>query len=233
MVEIFNNISYEYDVKDQFDAKWLKIFEHNSTDHTFFNKNDQNEVLLNKNSIKQYSIIKYLSRIRKFNSSYEFLIEYPEYLKENDAYVHWRQNINPLEIYQWIDKEKPEDFEYDILHLPTITDNCKKIVFQGLVRSNQDDWQRNSTYLLGVGGYPNWFYSIGAFTKWTFPDTFPGPGCLNATNNIVTMLYVHHVKLWIRIQEYHNLFVHQCTCQEKYTHIKYSALFISLYFSEL
>ena len=233
---INKTILYEFDVKDQFGAKWLKVFEHNSTGEKFFNKNN---VLLNKNSINQYSILRYLSHIRKFNASYEFLLEYPEKLISDNAYIHWRQNLNPLDVYQWgwsnstqEPVEQPEEFKYDILHLPDTNEACEKIVFQGLVRSYPNNWLNGMSCLLGVGGYPYWFYSIGSYTKWIENDTFPGPVCLNtSSNSLYSMFLSHHVKLWIRIQEYHNLFIHQCTSQSKYTFLKYTAIFISSFIS--
>ena len=199
-------ISYEFDVREFNESKWLKIFYHNSTNGVFFKKENPNEALY-VNQTQKFSILKYLPRINRFDSDFEFILEYPEI---NET-LHWRQSANPLTTYQ--NPEHEIEYNYEAIDVPE--DN---VLFKGLVRSHPQIWQSNSTLLFGVPENKLWYNSIGAYHNWTLYDTFPGSGCINETDGKPMLKHlVQEAVLWIRIKEYFNIFLPFCSCQQRYT----------------
>ena len=66
----------EFIVQEEYDAKWIKVFDHNATGGVFFQ--DEKDALFS-NTEQKYSILGYLPRINRFESRYyEFYIEFIE-----------------------------------------------------------------------------------------------------------------------------------------------------------
>ena len=75
--------------KDYLGARWIKLVYHNSSNRVIFQKNEVKFTV----SQQKYSILKYIDRIKKYDSSkYEFLLEYPGH----EGFNRWTQNKNPL-----------------------------------------------------------------------------------------------------------------------------------------
>ena len=208
-----SSFTYEYDVKQLNNTKWLKIFYHNSTEGVFFNIYNRSEALFI-NTTYKYSILKYLPYINKYESTwYEFLLEYPE---RSETY-QWRQSSSPLTVYQNPGSSSLH-YEYEPIDIPEWDD-----VFHGLVRSNPNGYQKDCTLLTGSPNHTVWYYAIGSFQNWTLYNAFPGPASISETSGIpVAKYFIHEAILWIRVKEYYSLFIPLCTCQRNY--ISYRSL---------
>ena len=182
-----------YDAKEEFGAKWLKIFYHNSTGINFFTKE---EAPYNVNDPAKYSILKLIPRIRRYDSSvFEFLIEFPEL----EGFNRWTQIANPLNV-----KSPIEDIGFSPISL-----TWNGSIFAGIARSSyvdnafMDCCANSSTY---------WHYAIGAFSKWGEADQMPGPRVGLPDDPHAYHINVREVQLFIRVKEFHHLFNHFLTC---------------------
>ena len=97
-MENSGNRSYveDYEVKEKYGAKWLKVFYHDMFSSEYFNKSTKDYLFSIKNEHK-YSIFKYLKNVHKYEKrKYEFLIEYTQF---PDEYNRWKQSSNPVTSY--------------------------------------------------------------------------------------------------------------------------------------
>jgi hypothetical protein len=181
-----------FEVSEDHGAKWLKVFEHNSTNETYFKNETEALYSLKK---EKFSILKYLSRVNRFDSRYyEFFIEYPELAGFN----RWRQRVNPLSV------RSKTDVGFEPVEL-----TWEGYVISGLALSNFD----TATFIDGCSNNTGiWWYSIGAYKSDENSDTFPGPRIWDENGNGIYYFYARRVKLWIRVKELEHLINYICTC---------------------
>ena len=165
---IFLNSSYE--IKEFNNAKWLKIFYHNSSSQIYFlNKQEA----LNCKTFHKYSILGEINNKFLINNKFEFLLEYPEILGFN----RWTQSANPI---------LQNDFSN--LGYQGINISWSGQYWGGLALSSDE-----GTFLDGSISHIRWFYAIGCYTNTWYIGKFPGP----ATSS--TYFPVSYCYLWIRI----------------------------------
>ena len=185
------NRSYveNFEVKEEYGAKWLKVFYHDASTNEYFNKTTKDYLFSIENEHK-YSVLKYLKNINKYERrKYEFLLEYPQYPGE---YNRWKQSTNPATSYT----VEGFDNTSEGMHTswPNYWSGLKKTSYtQTFIRGCSNGW---------------WFYSIGAFQcVETYKNTFPGPILDNNYGLHVTSAY-----LWVRVPSFANMFdFHICT----------------------
>ena len=132
----------DYVVKEEHDAKWLRIFYHNSQNYEYFSNN--REAVFSVNNANKYSILKYLPYIKTYERrKYEFLIEYPGYTGFN----RWKQTSNPLTHTTVTGFESKE------------SDITWPTYFDGLSKYTND-----KTFIAGCYKHGWWNFPIGAFT---------------------------------------------------------------------
>ena len=204
----------QYEVQDAFDGKWLKIFYHNSANKVFFQQYPSSSEVLFSNQSQKFSLLKYLPFINRYEKEwFEFRIEYPE----KAGYIRWKQNLNPLLVYQDT-SGKIENFIYKPIYN---TWEDQEDVFGGLVRL--DDF--GPAFLTGSATLASWHYAIGASQSWYGDNTFPAVAKKVDNDDITnTIFVVSQVVLWIRVKEYHHLFIFPCTLRKTTTDIKIAIL---------
>ena len=180
-----------YEMKEEYESKWLKIFHHNSSGINFFSPN---EAKFNVNDPNKYSILKLLPRIRRYNSSqYEFLLEYPGH----DGYNRWKQNRNPLEVRSPISNTE--------IGFTPINLAWKDSFFSGLALSSYT--YISSTFMdCSANTSGRWHYAIGSYESWDEEDKFPGSAEFN----------VREALLYIRIKDFFQIFNPLCTININY-----------------
>ena len=171
---LFQLISSKYEIKYLYNAKWLKIFFHNSSNQNFFL--NQFEVL-NCNSINKYSILNEINEKFKINNKFEFLLEYPNII----GYNRWVQNLNPINQTGSI----VEGYE-------KIETSWEGPYWGGLAISSAT----TLCFIDGAVSKPDWWFVIGAYQSWGSTITFPGPRFNNPSD---TYIAVSSTYLWIRI----------------------------------
>ena len=139
-----------YEIINKYNAKWLKIFYHNSSSQIFFKNSEE---ALNCNTFHKYSILNEINNNFLINNKFEFLLEYPEL----NGYNRWVQNTNPI---NQTDSIIPG---YNGIHI-----DWSGVSWGGLARSS-------SIHTLLDGSTNSWYFAIGAFTYQPTPDKFPGP----------------------------------------------------------
>ena len=138
-------------------ALWQLIFQHNTSCGYFTKENAEFNVEEGRfNFIKYIDSRKYVNR---YNSSYEFLLEYP--VEFPNQYNRWIQLVNPLEIDEESGLSSVPGFSPDHIDFPNL--------FGGLAKSNS-----GSCLLDGELGTKNWCYAIGDWNGYYSPRT-PGP----------------------------------------------------------
>ena len=80
----------QYETKTQYEAIWLKVFDHDSGAGGFFQSKTE---ALNCSITNRYSILYILDSRFKINGKYEFLLEYPELV----GYNRWLQTNSPID----------------------------------------------------------------------------------------------------------------------------------------
>ena len=184
----------DYIVKEEYGAKWLKIFDHNSTGGVFFNSSE--EVLFSLNESK-YSIIKYLPKIVKYDDNfYEFMLEYPALKGMN----RWKQSMSPLNV-----KYGTEEYKKIIYEAINITWDGDGY-FGSLVKTTQ------SSALFSAIKAPLWYFAIGAYTYWWSADSFPGASSYSESSGVGTKFVVKRAVLWIRVPQFSMMFKSMCSC---------------------
>ena len=171
MFFVFFSICFSnYEIINKYNAKWLKVFYHNSSSKIFFLNSEE---ALNCNTFHKYSILNEINNNFLINNKFEFLLEYPELI----GYNRWVQSTNPI---NQADSTIPG---YNGIHI-----DWPGLSWGGLARSSSI-----YTLLDGNIGLLNWYFAVGSYTYESAPNKFPGP-VIN-TN----YLYVSYCYLYIRI----------------------------------
>ena len=194
-------------VKEEHDAKWLRLLYHNSAGGIFFTPDN---VRYNPFSSNLYSILKFLPKIRKYDNSFEFLLEYPG----KTGYNRWKQDKNPLVVKEPISNEK--------LGFQPVNLTWKGYYFSGLALSSFS----SHTLLDGLANYSDyWHYAVGAYKEWETFETFPGP-----LEPGLGTFSPKEVILYIRIKEFHHLFNIACSLvvRKKLGYLPYLFLYIGI-----
>ena len=163
--------------REEYGARWLKIFYHNSNNKVFFASEKEALFVV---SSQKFSFLKYLNKIQRYESTkYEFLLEYPEIEGKN----RWTQTLSPLVA------SPGSDNGYNPINISWDGGNWRGLFID-----------KGATYL--KGSYTEyWFYAICSFNKYNYNDTFPGPSVNGVKNYSVKEAY-----LWIRIKDSGNPF---------------------------
>ena len=151
----------------------MLLFYHNSTYDDFFV--NENEILFS-NTPTKFSLFGYVSSF-KSDGAYEFLLEYPEVQGHN----RWRQTMFPLNTDE---TNSPENG-----YISSSCDCSWTHVFKGLIKSSREE------SFLDCAQSPNWWYSIGAKTNFTYFHKIPGP--ISGETGSLSFHYVSEVYLWI------------------------------------
>ena len=182
-----------YEVIEKYEAKWLKIFYHNSKNNVYFNYSIK-EAYLTTSHPDKYSIMKYIPRINRYEEEkYEFFLEYPG----KEGFNRWSQRINPLQITK---HPYTGDIGFEEINL-----TWRGYVFSGLSQVNSVDSQFSCSVNRSL-----FHYSIGAYKQWG-NKTFAGPRLDDENQNPVYSFTVDEAKLWMRIAGFTNLFKKYCT----------------------
>ena len=168
-------------------AYWLKIFSHDISNHVEFNSKE--EALFVTDQKDKFSILSQINKRDKvFHNSYEFLLEY-EWSK---YYIRWRQDDNPIEIYE------NDQNSNQVAGLTNISSNIEHPIFGGLALTQRDTY--DPSLLNGDIKSNNWHFAIGMYKdcygEWNH-DTIPSPPSMT----------IKQTDLWIRIK-------HVLTCQK-------------------
>ena len=165
-----------FEIKEEYSAKWLHIFYHNSNGALYFNSFDEATFSLNP---KKYSIFKLMHKIRTYEKNkYEFLLEYPEC---KPLYNRWKQSSK-------VNAKTTQNYEPLQISFST--------GFHGIRKSLSN----NTAYYGHDKENNDWHFAIGAFTYYSQKETFPGP-----LNNC-SINYVKEGSIWIRIASFENIF---------------------------
>ena len=162
-----NNIIVKSDTFGVEGSTWARIFHHNSRNYKFF-KGKSAKFSLNKDT---FSLLSRIDDDFKHDDMFEYILEYPE----PKSILHWKQDKNPIYL-------KYND-EYNIEKL----DKTESFgLFYGLTLSKYA-----STFLDGTSIVNLSHYSIGAYTSWPSPNTFPGP-CSSSGYTIANL----YIRIW-------------------------------------
>ena len=153
---------------------WMKIFDHNSTDNTYFSNLTHSLYSLDS---KLYSLLNKIDDSYKINNKFEFLLEYPEL----NGFNWWRQSIFPL----FDDETTSFSKGYEEIMI-----TWRGRWWGGLVKSSANIY----TLLDGSVNHGNWYYSIGCINNAGYNNLIPGPAFNNVDN-----IWISRVILWIRI----------------------------------
>ena len=201
----------DFEVKEAYGCKWLKIFYHNSSTKVFFNKSKNEH--LSSNSEEKYSILGALESIHRFDNSFEFLLEYPEL----QGYNRWIQTVNPLGIKNPTTRES---LGYESINETWSCNYCGGFTLS----INQN------TFICGaIGHSSHWVFAIGSFSNYGTDNTFPGPTINDENGNATNTHKISYVYLWIRVKQFHSLFNSNCSsCRYNDISSQYSKIKIFL-----
>ena len=165
-------LTYKYAL----DKQWLLIFQHN-TSYGIFSKTTA-EFNLQKGKFSYLSRISDPLYVKRFNESYEFLLEYP--VEFPNQYNHWIQSCDPLS--EW-DRDQTGFTapNYEPVNVSW------SIGFGGLLRNHY-----GMSLLDGKTGSWNWNYAIGDWSIQYILSNGKTPG---PHGELVSSVY-----LWIRIK---------------------------------
>ena len=169
--------------KEQYGARWLKVFYHNSSNKVFFLNQKEAKFSV---TLQKFSILKYIWKVQRYDpSKYEFLLEYPG----NAGVNRWTQTVHPFygrsNVYNG----------YEPINITWSGAN-----FTGLVKEG------SSTFL--KGSIPvKWHYAIGSYKNHGNEDTFPGPYLENEKGEFIGQIFAKEVYLWIRLRNSGNPFM--------------------------
>ena len=199
--------------KVQFDTKWLLVFQHNTSYGAF----TRSTALLNFGKGK----FSYLSRIsdphyvKRYNESYEFLLEYP--IELPGGYNHWIQAKDPL---SEADRNKTGLTATDFKPVNLSWGDG----FGGLMSTSH-----SACLLDGQTGIWNWNYAIGHISSQYISDEKKSPGPIIRQGSEVEYIFVTSIYLWLRISSPTCILCTQC---RKLPHsIFQSCFFILITFS--
>jgi hypothetical protein len=151
---------------------WLKVYDLNATNGKF--TKEEAYFCLNKNKFSLLSHLGDSKLIKRYNSSYEFLLEYPE--NYEGEYNRWLQEKNPFDDIETY--ESTQATGYVPIHI-----SWSSYKWGGLMKDSNE-----RSLLNGEIGRWNWHYAIGDYTYLDYANSTPGPGhsCSRAV-------------LWIRV----------------------------------
>ena len=199
-----NNETWKHGIftyKVEHGTKWLLVFQH-STKNGFFT---QEKASFNLQKGK-FSILKWISNfhyIKRYNSSFEFLLEYPEDFPNKSN--RWLQSVNPLDETDYNTTTSGSLFYAEGFSKYWLDFSNR---FGGLLRSHS-----GLCLLDGELGYWNWWYAIGDW-RGQYVDKTPGPHDITVTS----------VYLWIRISSpYYN------TCKQQRNLVNTANYFLFLF----
>ena len=204
--EVWQNCGLTYKISH--DTKWLLIFQHNASRGAF--TRETAEFNLEKGKFSYLSRISDTRYVKRFNDSYEFLLEYPAQFQ--DEYNRWIQSKDPLS-------------EWDNNITGTIANGFSPVHldwpanFGGLMRNNY-----NTSLLNGQTGNWKWNYAIGDWSdEFIQNNETPGPTFQDGDKYSVKRVTV--VFLWIRIK---SIVCNVCTRMRK-PPLLYKNLFITIF----
>lgn len=166
---------------------WARVFYHNCKEGaTLFTTLAE---IKSTQTADKYSRLGVLGNYKRSDGKYEFLLRYPN--MSATQYNRWKQTNNPME--EFVTETSAGDGKaagYTAVHI-----DWTGKYWGGLTRqlSNADTFPSNNCYLSGSVGHNNWFYAIGATTKW-------GEGIPAYTNDSIDCNW-GSVELWVRIDD--------------------------------
>lgn len=179
---IFSNYAPVGDMKIKTmldNSVWARIFYHNCKNDTVLFSN-LNEVL-NTQTTDKYSRLYLLDNFRAFDNKFEFLLCYPN---DSNDYNRWKQTNNPCNEFKDHGDGSAVADGYEDIHIPWTSN-----YWGGLTRGNSDH-SIYPTYINGSVGHNNWFWAIGASTK--YEKGIPSGSSIGGSTASV-------VELWVRI----------------------------------
>lgn len=162
-------------------SSWARVFYHKTnTGTTLFTSVD--EVLYTTSEYK-YSRLKLLPLLKGSDGKYEFMLTYPA--DAPDKYNRWKQTNAPQNEFVANGDGSAFATGYQGIHI-----DWNAYYWGGLTRQSSDASALVDTYLSGSVGHSNWFYAIGAKTKWGNPNGVPG---YDGTKGM------QEIELWVRV----------------------------------
>jgi len=175
MLFVITLLSFIAETKEEYNAKWMKIFYHYSGSGDYFANNIE---ALNSNTSNKFSILNKLNEKYQVNGKYEFLLQYPEV----SGFNRWKQSYLPYDDIEILGNKA--------IGYEPVSISWSERKWGGLVRSNYPD----RTTIDGSAGHSNWYYSIGTIKDEWWPKKIPGPAI-----DYDNPYYVERVSLWIRV----------------------------------
>ena len=173
-IPVVDNVEQHTETKYELDAAWARVFHHNT--HwgklLYSNATEAQSV----DTVDKYSVLGNIANYINNSNKYEFLLQYPQV--SATQYNRWLQTDNPITTTIANVSGGQKVGGYEAIHIDW-TGNY----WGGLALSTSA-----STYINGSTGHGNWFYAIGAYTKWN--NSIPGPSTAESV-----------VNLWSRIDE--------------------------------
>ena len=185
-----------YSYKICLDTLWLLVF-HHETSAGFFANKEQTMYSTDENKFSILSLLSNTNHIKRYNESFEFLLEYPKEVP--GKYNRWLQSFDPLTLSEVDQSEAPG---FTPIHLDWTT------LFKGLLLSSA-----NSSLLDGCVGNDYWWYAIGDYKGIEYGNNTPGPLFPSTTPEVdFERIEVSEVSLWIRISP----ILKKCTYYNQY-----------------
>lgn len=162
-------------------SAWARVFYHKTnTGATLFTSIDE---ILYTTSEYKYSRLKLLPFLKGSDGKYEFMLTYPT--DDPGKYNRWKQTNAPQNEFVATGDGSAFAAGYQGIHIDWNT-----YYWGGLTRQSSDASALVDTYLSGSVGHGNWFYAIGAKTKWGNPNGVPG---YDGTKGM------QEIELWVRV----------------------------------
>jgi hypothetical protein len=125
---------------------WDEVFHHNYTNKALFT-NETEALFCNEED--KFSILGLINaKYQIKHKYYEFILQYP------DAFIHWRQNKNPVEEEEYENQTSAEGFEF--------IDGYNNENFKGLCKSALES-DKGKCFINGQPGKTTWFFAIGFY----------------------------------------------------------------------
>ena len=162
-------------------SSWARVFYHKTnTGATLFTSIDE---VMYTTSANKYSRLKLLPYLKGSDGKYEFMLTYP-----TDApgkYNRWKQTNAPQDEFVANGDGSAFAAGYQAIHI-----DWTSYFWGGLTRQGNPASVFSDTYISGSVGHGNWFYAIGAKTKWGNPNGVPG---YDGTKGM------QEIELWVRV----------------------------------
>lgn len=162
-------------------SSWARVFYHKTnTGTTLFTSIDE---VMYTTSANKYSRLKLLPYLKGSDGKYEFMLTYP--IDAPGKYNRWKQTNAPQNEFVANGDGSAFATGYQGIHI-----DWNAYYWGGLTRQSSDASALVDTYLSGSVGHGNWFYAIGAKTKWGNPNGVPG---YDGTKGM------QEIELWVRV----------------------------------